>query len=143
MKKTVTILLASLLTIVVGCVSTPPLTSMRGSDVAAPDKASAELKYRGAEPGSQQRIARTFAQQPPLIPHAVADDYDIKLTENTCLDCHGPENFVTMGAPKLGDSHFVAGSKTLNEARYVCISCHVQQVDAPALVENRFIGNLK
>jgi len=37
MKKTVTILLASLLAVVVGCASYEPLTSMRGADVIAAD----------------------------------------------------------------------------------------------------------
>ncbi len=143
MKKTVIILLASLLTVIVGCASYEPLTSLRGTDVAAPDKAPVELKYQGSKPGSQQIIARTFAQQPPVIPHAVANFDDINLTENQCLDCHGPDNHVKKNSPKLGDSHFVAAGKTFDASRYVCSNCHVAQVDAPALVENRFVGNVK
>ena len=42
MKKTVTILLASLLTVIVGCASYEPLVSIRGADVAAADPARSQ-----------------------------------------------------------------------------------------------------
>ena len=143
MKKTVTILLASLLTAIVGCASYEPLVSMRGADVAAPDKAPEAITYAGKRPGTQPVIARTFSTQPPLIPHAVDNFDEVTLTENQCLDCHGPANFEKKNAPKLGESHFVAATKAVDAARHNCVLCHVPQVDAPALVENRFVGNLK
>lgn len=143
MKKTVTILLASLLTVIVGCASYEPLVSMRGSDVAAPDKAPAPAKYLGARPGTQPTVARTYAQQPPVIPHATDNFDEVTLAENQCLDCHGAANYVKKNSPKMGDSHFVAATKAFDASRHVCTSCHVPQVDAPALVENRFIGNIK
>jgi cytochrome c-type protein NapB len=143
MKKTVTILLASLLTVVVGCASYEPLVSMRGADVAAADKAPGELAYAGKRPGTQPIIARTFSTQPPLIPHAVDNFDEVTLTENQCLDCHGPANYVKKTSPKLGDSHFQTATQVVDPSRHNCTSCHVPQVDAPALVENRFIGNLK
>ncbi len=143
MKKTVTILLASLLTVIVGCASYEPLVSMRGADVAAPDKAPALIDYAGKRPGTQPVIARTFSTQPPLIPHAVDNFDEVTLTENQCLDCHGPANYVKKNSPKLGDSHFVAATKAVDVARHNCTQCHVPQIDAPALVENRFVGNIK
>lgn len=143
MKKTVTILLASLLTIVVGCAGYEPLVSMRGADVAAPDKAPGATAYVGKRPGTQPVVARTFSTQPPVIPHAVDNFDEVNLTENQCMDCHGPANFEKKNAPKLGDSHFVAATKAFDTSRHVCSSCHVPQVDAPALVENRFVGNIK
>jgi cytochrome c-type protein NapB len=143
MKKTVTILLASLLAVVVGCASYEPLTSMRGADVIAADAAPAAKDYAGKRPGTQPVVARTFSTQPPVIPHAVANFDDINLTENQCLDCHGLDNYVKKNSPKLGDSHFVAGGKTFDASRHICTSCHVPQVDAPPLVENRFTGNIK
>ncbi len=142
MKKSVTILLASLLA-VVGCASYEPLVSMRGADVAAADKAPGELVYAGKRPGTQPVIARTFSTQPPLIPHAVDNFDEVTLTENQCLDCHGDANYVKKNSPKLGDSHFVAATKAFDPARHNCTQCHVPQVDAPALVENRFVGNIK
>ena len=143
MKKTVTVLLASLLTVIVGCASYEPLTSIRGSDVAAADPAPAEKAYAGKRPGTQPVVARTFSTQPPVIPHAMDNFDEVTLTENQCMDCHGPANYVKKTSPKLGDSHFLAGGKTFDASRHVCTSCHVPQVDAPALVENRFIGNIK
>ena len=143
MKKPVTILLASLLTVIVGCASYEPLVSLRGSDVAAPDTAPAPAKYLGARPGTQPTVARTYAQQPPVIPHATDNFDEVTLTENQCLDCHGAANYVKKNSPKMGDSHFVAATKAFDASRHVCTSCHVPQVDAPALVENRFTGNIK
>lgn len=142
MKKSVTILLASLLA-VVGCASYEPLVSMRGADVAAADKAPGEIAYAGKRPGTQPVIARTFSTQPPLIPHAVDNFDEVTLTENQCLDCHGEANYVKKNSPRLGDSHFVAATKAFDVSRHNCTQCHVPQVDAPALVENRFIGNIK
>ncbi|MBK7014610.1 MAG: nitrate reductase cytochrome c-type subunit [Sulfuritalea sp.] len=143
MRKSVTIILASLLTVVVGCASYEPLVSMRGADVAAADKAPGAMVYAGKRPGTQPVIARTFSTQPPLIPHAVDNFDEVTLTENQCLDCHGEGNYVKKNAPKLGESHLVAATKAFDAARHNCVLCHVPQVDAPALVENRFVGNIK
>lgn len=149
MKKTITILAATLLTAIAGCASYEPVTSMRGIDVAAADKAPEILPYAGKRPGTagQQKIARTFQEQPPVIPHAVENFDDINLEENQCMDCHSPAKYQEKKAPKVGDSHFLDRSgKKLAEVsmlRHNCTACHVPQVDAPPLVENRFVGNLK
>ncbi len=143
MRKSVTILLASLLTVIVGCASYEPLVSMRGADVAAADKAPGAMVYAGKRPGTQPVIARTFSTQPPLIPHAVENFDEVTLAENQCLDCHGEGNYVKKNAPKLGESHLVAATKAFDAARHNCVLCHVPLVDAPALVENRFVGNIK
>ena len=143
MKKTVTILLVSLLTVIVGCASYEPLVSMRGADVAAVDAAPEAKAYAGKRPGTQPVVARTFSTQPPLIPHAVDNFDEVTLTENQCLDCHGPSNYEKKNSPKMGDSHFVAATQAFDASRHNCTQCHVPQVDAPALVENRFVGNIK
>ena len=143
MKKTVTILLVSLLTVIVGCASYEPLVSMRGADVAAVDAAPEAKAYAGKRPGTQPVVARTFSTQPPLIPHAVDNFDEVTLTENQCLDCHGPSNYEKKNSPKMGVSHFVAATKAFDASRHNCTQCHVPQVDAPALVENRFVGNIK
>ena len=143
MKKPVTILLAALLTVILGCAGYEPLTSMRGTDVAVADPAPAVKEYAGHRPGTQPVVARTFAEQPPVIPHAVTNFDEITLTENQCLDCHGPANYEKKKSPKLGDSHFIAATKAFDASRHICVQCHVPQVDAPALVENRFVGDLK
>ena len=151
MSKSVTILLAALLTAIVGCASYEPLVSMRGTEVSADDKASGPKQYSGKSPGagSAQLIQRTFAQQPPMIPHETEKYEPITLKDNDCVDCHVSDSLNGKKMPRMNDSHFsrtrkeTDGSPSVDMARWQCLGCHVPQVDAPALVENRFIGNLK
>lgn len=120
--------------------------SLRGADVSAEDSAPDIKKYQGGKPGGQEKVARTFKEQPPLIPHAVDNFDEITLEENQCLSCHGEENYKKKKAPKIGDSHFLDrdGKKldTTYAGRHNCVQCHVPQVDAPPLVENTFVGNV-
>lgn len=149
MNKTLTILAATLVAVAAGCATYEPVGSMRGVDVAAADKAPEVRTYAGKRPGTagQQKIARTFVEQPPVIPHAVENFDDINLEENQCMDCHSPAKYQEKKAPKVGDSHFLdrEGKKhaTVSMLRHNCTQCHVPQVDAPPLVENRFVGNVK
>ncbi len=119
---------------------------MRGADVSAVDQAPEAKKYIGGKPGGQEKVARTFRSQPPLIPHAVDNFDEITLEENQCLTCHSAANYQKKKAPKIGDSHFRdREGKVLPEAsaaRHNCVQCHVSQVDAPPLVENDFKGDL-
>ena len=119
---------------------------MRGADVAAVDQAPDAKKYAGGKPGGQDKIARTFRDQPPVIPHAVENFDEITLEENQCMSCHGATNYQKKKAPKIGDSHFRdRDGKVLSEAsaaRHNCVQCHVPQVDAPPLVENNFKGDV-
>ncbi len=49
----------------------------------------------------------------------------------------------------MGDSHFSKtrkekdGSRAVEMVRWQCDSCHVAQSDAPPLVENTFVGNVR
>jgi cytochrome c-type protein NapB len=116
--------------------------TLRGTDAAVADKAPGELPYAGRRPGSQKPIERTFSTQPPLIPHAIENFDDVSLSENQCIECHGPEGAKKKSAPVVGERHFVTGSKTtLSQARYACVMCHVPQADAKPLVENSFVGD--
>ncbi len=119
---------------------------MRGADVSAVDQAPDAKKYLGGKPGGQEKMARTFKEQPPLIPHAVENFDEITLEENQCLTCHSATNYQKKKAPKIGDSHFRdREGKVLPDvaaARHNCVQCHVPQVDAPPLVDNEFKGNL-
>ena len=120
--------------------------ALRGADVAAPDPAPDAKKFLGGKPGGQEKVARTFRDQPPVIPHAVENFDEITLEENQCLSCHGVDNYQKKKAPKVGDSHFRDRDGKLLEhasaARHNCTQCHVQQVDAPPLVDNDFKGDL-
>lgn len=119
---------------------------MRGADVSAVDQAPEAKKYLGGKPGAQEKIARTYRDQPPVIPHAVENFDEINLEENQCLTCHSADAYKKKKAPKIGDSHFrdrdgkvLANSSAL---RHNCTQCHVPQVDAPPLVENDFKGDI-
>jgi len=146
MKKSITVTLAVLAT--VGAMAISPLAmaevqSLRGGvDVATPDVPPVDSAPLGAKPGLQKPIARSFQQQPPLIPHATAYFDDINLEENQCLSCHDVTTYKEKKAPKIGKSHFLDRDgkvqKTVSRARYVCVQCHVPQTDAPPLVDNTF-----
>lgn len=127
-------------------IATDTAKSMRGADVAAADPAPEVKKYLGGKPGGQEKFARTFKEQPPLIPHAVDNFDEVTLEENQCLSCHGEDTYKKKNAPKIGDSHFLDRDGKKLESTYAgrhnCVQCHVAQVDAPPLVENTFKGNL-
>ena len=146
MKKIAIIALATLLTGMVGC-ATSQIESMRGKDVSAVDMAPNIKQYTDKTPGvgEQMLIPRTFTGQPPLVPHTIAKYEPITIEENACLDCHISDDFKGKKMPKMGESHFlkVNGKEKVNMARYECTTCHVQQVDAPPLVENNFVGYIK
>lgn len=149
MKRTVTMGMALTAALLLGCTQQfAGVKSMRGDDVAVGDKAAAEKAYVGKRPGLQQKIARTYAQQPPLIPHAVENFDEITLEENQCMSCHSAATYQKKNAPEIGESHFInpaTGQKLTDAsmARHNCVQCHVPQVDAPPLVENTFVGNIK
>ena len=120
--------------------------TMRGAEIPAADPAPEVTAYAGKKPGLQQPIARTYKEQPPVIPHAVDNFDEINLEENQCLTCHGPTKYKEKKAPKIGDSHFTDREGQRHEEvvhlRHNCVQCHVPQVDAPPLVENTFVGNV-
>ena len=148
MKRSVTIVLAAVFAAISGWSIAQQMAgvqTLRGADTAAADKAPEQKAYVGKKPGLQEPIARTFKEQPPLVPHATDNFDEITVTENQCMDCHSLEKYREKKAPKLGDSHLTFGSdmkKTLTMDRYQCNNCHVPQVDAKPLVELNFVGNI-
>ena len=125
---------------------------------AAPSAAASVVSLRGAtappantaapaavEPTVREgRYQRSFAQQPPLIPHDIAG-FEITRENNQCLQCHGPKVFKDMGAPRVGASHFRdRQGKTHDQVvrgRWFCNQCHVPQMDTHPLVSNDFRGD--
>ena len=149
MKRSVTIILAAALAAISGWSIAQQMAgvqTLRGADTAAADQAPEAKAYAGKKPGLQQPIARTFKEQPPLVPHAVDNFDEINVNENQCLECHSLEKYREKNAPKMGDSHFAFSrdgmKKELTMDRYQCNSCHVPQVDAKPLVETTFVGNI-
>lgn len=128
---------------IASCASTPAEKpqGLRLSQIQEQDMAPAELSYAGKTPGEQEKIARTFEQQPPLIPHK-AETMKINFKTNQCLECHDRPFYKEEKAPKIGDSHYKdRDGKEMNKvsmARYNCNQCHVPQVNAPPLIANTF-----
>lgn len=114
---------------------------LRLSQIQEQDTAPEILNYAGKTPGDQEIIARSFEQQPPLIPHK-ADGMKINFKTNRCLECHDRPFFKQEKAPKIGDSHYKdrdgKDMDKISMARYTCNLCHVPQVNAPPLVANTF-----
>ena len=106
MKRSVTIFLAAALTAISGWGFAQQLAgvqTLRGADTAAADQApDAQKAYTGKKPGLQKPIARTFKEQPPLVPHATDNFDEITVEENQCLSCHSLEKFKEKKAPKIG-----------------------------------------
>lgn len=119
-----------------GAAGADEVKDLRGESVAAPDKAPDIYKV---EDGVHHD--RNYRQQPPLVPHAT-DKYEIDLKVNQCLRCHEWPYSDQEHAPKISDLHYMdrngVRQDTVNGNRYVCTQCHVPQVDAKPLVENRF-----
>jgi cytochrome c-type protein NapB len=92
----------------------------------------------------ERRMQRNYRQQPPLIPHAIAQ-YQIDLRTNQCLSCHDWSKAGERNAPTLSMTHYLdSNGRELDHipgTRYFCNQCHVPQVDAPDLVANQFRGS--
>ena len=88
------------------------------------------------------RRQRNYPDQPPVIPHSI-QGYQLDLNSNRCMTCHARQYTEISQAPMISithymdrDGNFLAG---LAPRRYNCTACHVQQTNAPPLVENRFV----
>jgi len=66
-----------------------------------------EVKYDAPPPGASQRIARSYENAPPLIPHSVEGLLPITIKHNACLDCHMPDKAKAVGATPIPPSHFI------------------------------------
>jgi len=115
------------------------LRSLRGDVDINKTNIAADLKQWQNGKG---KVARSFAQQPPVIPHPI-EGYAINNKVNTCMNCHDGKAAAT-GATKVGVSHFKNrdGKKLSKVAprRYFCTQCHVPQKEADALVKNTFMS---
>lgn len=114
---------------------------LRSNQLTEQDLIPAMTEYVGKTPGEQDKIARSFEQQPPLIPHKI-DGYRIDFKTNRCMECHDRSFYKEEKAPKIGDSHYLDGDgkalQQLSMARYSCTQCHVPQANAQPLIGNTF-----
>ncbi|MBR9729208.1 nitrate reductase cytochrome c-type subunit [Shewanella intestini] len=87
-------------------------------------------------PSRGTAIERTFAHQPPLVPHRTT--YALSTKKNGCLTCHDPKKAKRMKATAVDVSHLKADGSFNNEY-YFCDQCHVAQADnKQAIIENAF-----
>lgn len=90
-----------------------------------------------------KRRARTFPEQPPVIPHSIRG-YQVDLRTNRCLTCHSRQYTEQTQAPMISITHFIDrdGQMLADVAprRYQCTACHVPQTNAEPVVKNGFTG---
>ena len=87
------------------------------------------------------RVQRNYPDQPPVIPHAI-EGYALDLNANKCMSCHARRFTEQSQAPMISVTHYQdCEGNTLGglaPRRYTCLACHVPQMEARPLVENRF-----
>lgn len=138
MIKKLSTILVLLVTAGISMQAMSEVTSLRGNaDLDQESSAPEPKKYaKDGEP-----IARDYVQQPPLIPHKIKG-YRVNLKSNKCLSCHSWKNYREAGATKISQTHFEDRDKhvlaNVSARRYFCTQCHVPQVNAQPLVENKF-----
>ena len=113
------------------------IQSLRGETAIDEDNAAPDIKRQAVD----DRFARAYRQQPPLIPHKI-DKYQVNLKVNQCLRCHDWPYNVDEGAPKVSETHYVdrngVSLDKVTSSRWFCTQCHVPQFKARALVPNTF-----
>nr|WP_242615503.1 nitrate reductase cytochrome c-type subunit [Sphaerotilus mobilis] len=116
----------------------PLLDALRGATPITGTTAPARL---GNAVNDDQRLPRSYTQQPPVIPHRI-DGYQVDRNFNKCLDCHARERTSLSQAVPVSATHHVDRSgKVLDHIstrRYFCKQCHVAQENVPPLVRNDY-----
>ncbi|CAG1018150.1 cytochrome c-type protein NapB [Burkholderiaceae bacterium] len=91
---------------------------------------------------SDVRRQRSYAMQPPVIPHKI-DGYQLDKNANRCMFCHSRVRIQQSQAPMISVTHFQDRDGNhlaeLSPRRYFCVQCHVPQVPLEPLVPNRFV----
>jgi nitrate reductase (cytochrome), electron transfer subunit len=159
--KTNTLLVAGILLLAINLVSCSANNSKTEmvDDSVATEVADTELSYRNqplmdpsftpaalfesADPGDSKLLARAFENSPPLIPHNTDDLLPITIGDNSCLECHLPENAVDAAATPTPASHLydIRRDKQLsglNPANFNCTQCHANLANVDDLVVNTF-----
>ena len=138
MKKLMAFTMAILFTGFVSASEIGGLNSLRSDDLSQEAPAEALKKVLD----SDTILKRDFVQQPPLVSHDVRG-YEVNKNVNSCLRCHSWKNASKWGATRISVTHFYDrdGKQLADVApgRYFCLQCHVPQVDAKPLQENKFV----
>lgn len=108
-----------------------------------------KVHYKGEAPGQNKKLARSYPQAPPMIPHAVADFLPIR-RRNTCLECHSNPPRSLRNVTQVPSSHYLTrdktdlaavpkGARTIFKGYFYCVTCHAPQTNAKPLVGNTFV----
>lgn len=104
--------------------------------------------YSDAKPGYNDRLAKSWDELPPQVPHRVEEFLPVTAEDNQCLDCHDVPKYIgqpfNMDRSKkskspMSEEHYA--NKDLDEidnSRFNCTQCHVPLTNAPALVDNTY-----
>lgn len=104
--------------------------------------------YSDGKPGYNDRLAKSWDELPPAVPHRVEEFLPVTADDNQCLDCHDVPKYIgqpfNMDRSKkskspMSEEHYASKDlDEINNARYNCTQCHVPLSNAPALVESTF-----
>ena len=133
------ILAAALASLASGAALAQQLYGLRGPTPLAEEPQPPPL---AREVDHDQRQARNWPEQPPVIPHTI-QGYQITLNANKCLTCHGRQFTAQSQAPMISITHFMDRDlqtlASVSARRYFCTQCHVPQTDAEPVIENQFV----
>ena len=129
---------AALIFIAVGALAQTHVDGMRGPTPIADEPKPPPL---GNAENKDIRRERSYSMQPPTIPHKI-DNYQVDKNVNACLNCHSRGRAPLTQAVAVSVSHYMDRDGNflaeISPRRYFCEQCHVAQIDAKPLVENRF-----
>ena len=139
MRKTSTLSIVLLLLAAAGALAqTAHIDGMRGPTAIADETRPPPL---GNPENRDIRRERAYSMQPPTIPHKI-DNYQVDQNVNICLSCHSRGRAALTQAVAVSVSHYMDRDGNflaeISPRRYFCHQCHVVQLDAKPLVENRF-----
>lgn len=124
-----------------GALAQSPPGLVNGLRGAAPLDAETRAALLPKAVNDDQRRARSYPMQPPVIPHQI-DNYQIDLRFNKCMSCHGRERVGESQAPMVSVTHFQDRDGNIrmeiSPRRYFCTQCHVSQYDVRPPVKNTF-----
>lgn len=103
------------------------------------------LTVNETAPGTVPLPSPSYPGVAPVIPHGIDGMVPITPAENACLACHGIATKEKGGPTHIPRSHHVdyrdapdkVAAKVV-DARYVCVSCHVEATSAKPLVRSDF-----
>jgi cytochrome c-type protein NapB len=130
---------AALGALAAGAVSAQQLYGLRGPTPLVEEPQPRPLPR---EVNNDQRQARNWPEQPPVIPHTI-QGYQITLNANKCLTCHGRQFTAQSQAPMISITHFMDRDlqtlAAVSPRRYFCTQCHVAQLEVEPAIDSRFV----